>query len=200
MQLIEPKTRMAAPRRFKVFVPFRATSILVFGLVWPLAVGRVSAQDSTPTEYQIKAAFLFNFAKFVEWPPSAFAGTNSPIVIGILGDNPFGNDLARTVRDKTLNNRPLVIEEFHSPVEATNCHILFISTSEKARLSQIVEALRGASVLTVGEMDRFTEAGGMINFVREGNKMRFQINEVAAKSAGLKVSSKLSSLAFRPPR
>ena len=181
-------------------MPFRATSILVLSLVWLLAVGGVSAQDSAPTEYQIKAAFLYNFAKFVEWPPAVFSETNSPIVIGILGENPFGNDLVKTVRDKTLNNRPLVIKVFHSPVEATNCHILFISTSEKARLPQILEALREVSVLTVGEMDRFTEAGGMINFVREGNKIRFQINEVAAKSAGLKVSSKLLSLAFRPPR
>lgn len=181
-------------------MPFRATSILVLSLVWLLAVGGVSAQDSAPTEYQIKAAFLYNFAKFVEWPPAVFSETNSPIVIGILGENPFGNDLVKTVRDKTLNNRPLVIKEFHSPVEATNCHILFISTSEKARLPQILEALREVSVLTVGETDRFTEAGGMINFVREGNKIRFQINEVAAKSAGLKVSSKLLSLAFRPPR
>jgi YfiR/HmsC-like len=199
MQLIEPKTRIAAPRLFKVFMSFRASSILVLGLVWLPAVGRVNAQDSAPTEYQIKAAFLFNFAKFVEWPASAFSETNSPIVIGILGDNPFGNDLVKTVRDKTLNNRPLVIKEFHSSLEATNCHMLFISTSEKARLPQILEALRGVSVLTVSEMDRFKEAGGMINFVREGNKIRFQINEAAAKSAGLKISSKLLNV-FRPPR
>ena len=178
----------------------RATSILVLSLVWLLSVGDGRAQESQPTEYQIKAAFLFNFAKFVEWPPEAFADANSPLVIGVLGENPFGDDLERTIRGKTINNRPLVIKEFRSPAEATNCHILFISTSEKQRLPEILKSLHGTSVLTVGETDRFTETGGMINFVTEGNKIRFQINVEAAKSAGLKVSSKLLSLASRPAR
>ena len=178
----------------------RATPIQSLSLVWLLAVGGVGARESQPSEYQIKAAFLFNFAKYVEWPPAAFAEAASPIVIGILGENPFGDDLARMIRDKTLNDHPLMIKEFHSPVEATNCHILFISTSEKARLAQVLEGLHGASVLTVGEMDRFTETGGMINFFAGGNKIRFQINVEAARSAGLKVSSKLLSLASRPAR
>jgi hypothetical protein len=178
----------------------RATSILVLSLVWLLSVGDGRAQESQPTEYQIKAAFLFNFAKFVEWPPAAFAEATSPMVIGILGENPFRDDLERTIRGKTINNRPLVIKEFRSPAEATNCHVLFISASEKQRLPEIFKGLRGASVLTVGETDRFTETGGMINFVVEGNKIRFQINDAAAKGAGLKISSKLLSLALRPAR
>jgi len=157
-------------------------------------------QESQPTEYQLKAAFLFNFAKFVEWPPAAFATPTSPIIIGVLGDNPFGDDLERTIRGKTLNARRLEIKEFRSAPQATNCHILFISTSEKKRLPEIFEGLRGTSVLTVGETDRFTETGGMINFVPEGNKIRFQINEIAARSAGLKISSKLLNLASRPTR
>src|SRR5664279_2589147 len=117
----------------------RATSILVLSLVWLLSVGDGRAQESQPTEYQIKAAFLFNFAKFVEWPPEAFADANSPLVIGVLGENPFGDDLERTIRGKTINNRPLVIKEFRSPAEATNCHVLFISTSEKQRLPEILK-------------------------------------------------------------
>ena len=173
----------------------RAIPILSLALVWLLTVGGGRAQESPPTEYQLKAAFLLNFTKFVEWPPAAFAEAKSPIVLGILGENPFGDALERTIRDKTINNRPLEIKPFRSSAEATNCHILFISTSEKARLPEILAALRGASVLTVGETDRFTETGGMINFVRQGNKIRFQINEVAAKSVGLKISSKLLSLA-----
>jgi hypothetical protein len=173
----------------------RATPILSLSLVWLLSVGSSRAQESPPTEYQLKAAFLLNFAKFVEWPPAAFAEVTSPIVLGILGENPFGDALERTIRAKTINNRRLEIKPFPSSAEATNCHILFISTSEKARLPEILASLRGASVLTVGETDRFTETGGMINFVRQGNKIRFQINEVAAKSAGLKISSKLLSLA-----
>jgi hypothetical protein len=173
----------------------RATRILCLSLVGLLAVAGGRAQESPPTEYQLKAAFLLNFAKFVEWPPAAFAKATSPIVLGVLGENPFGNVLEQTIRGKTINNRPLVSRVFSSSAEATNCHILFISASEKARLPEILATLRTASMLTVGETDRFTESGGMINFVRQGNKTRFQINEAAAKNVGLKISSKLLSLA-----
>jgi hypothetical protein len=200
MKSSEPKSEGGLAKAAQPLMRFRATPILGLSLVWLLASGGSRAQESQPTEYQIKAAFLFNFAKFVEWPPTAFAEATSPLVIGILGDNPFGGDLDRTIRDKTINNRPLVVREFRSPAEATNCHMLFISTSVKQRLPEIFKALRGASVLTVGETDRFTEAGGMINFVAEGNKTRFQISEVAAKSVGLKISSKLLSLALRTAR
>jgi hypothetical protein len=162
--------------------------------------GNGHAQESQPTEYQIKAAFLFNFAKFVEWPPATFAGATSPIVIGILGENPFHNDLARMVQNKTVDGHPLEIKELRSPAEATNCHILFISASEKNRLAKILNGLKETSVLTVSEMDHFTESGGMINFVLEEKKIRFQINNDEATRAGLKISSKLMSLALRPGR
>lgn len=169
--------------------------IILFGLI--LIFGfRVPAQDAAPTEYQIKAAFLYNFAKFVEWPPEAFATPTSPIVIGVLGENVFGNNLQQTLNSKVLNNRPLQFKEFHSVSEATNCQILFISTSEKARFQKIMEGLRGRSVLTVSETPEFIGAGGMINFMLEANKIRFQINDEAAKKAGLKISSKLLSLAI----
>ena len=182
----------------QLYMRFRATSFLCLSLILRLAVGAGRAQEAQPSEYQIKAAYLFNFAKFVEWPPRAFTEATSPIVIGILGETRLNADLERTIRDKTVNNRPLAIKECRSPADATNCHILFISTSEKKRLPEILEGLRGASVLTVGETDRFTETGGMINFVQESNKIRFQINDGAARSVGLKISSKLLSLALRP--
>jgi hypothetical protein len=176
-----------------------ATSFLSLSLIWLLlAGGNGRAQDSQPTEYQIKAAFIFNFAKFVEWPPAAFAGAASPIVIGILGENPFHDDLERTIRNKTVDGHPLVIKELRSPAEATNCHILFISTSEKKRLPDILKGLKGNCVLTVGEMDHFTENGGMINIVLKEKKIRFQINNDEATKAGLKISSKLMSLALKP--
>jgi hypothetical protein len=161
-----------------------------------LGVGR--GQESQPTEYQIKAAFLFNFAKFVQWPPGAFADATSPIVIGVLGENPFHEDLARTIRNKAVDDRPLLVKELRSPTEARKCHILFISASEKKRLPKILKGLKGASVLTVSEMDHFTENGGMINFVLKGTKIRFQINHEEATQAGLKISSKLMSLAVLP--
>jgi len=117
------------------------------------------------------------------------------MVIGVLGKNVFGDDLEQTIRDKTVNNHPFQFKQFHSVDEVTNCQILFISTSEKERLPKILSGLRGASVLTVSEMDHFTDTGGMINFVIEDNRVHFQINDAAAKKAGLKISSKLLSLA-----
>ena len=193
----EPKGEGDLAPATQPFMRSRARPILCLGLIWLLALGGGRAQESAPTEYQLKAAFLLNFAKFVEWPPAAFAEATSPIVLGVLGNNPFGDVLERTVQDKAINSRSVLVKPFRSSVESTNCQILFISTSEKARLPEILASLRGASVLTVGEMDGFTEAGGIINFVRQGNKIRFQINESAAKKAGLKISSKLLSLAAR---
>jgi hypothetical protein len=170
-------------------------AILFLAWLWSASGGWAQVQ---PTEYQVKAAFLFNFAKFVEWPSAAFDDPTSPIVIGILGDNPFHDDLANTIRGKKIDEHPLVVKEVHSATETTNCHILFISTSEKKRLPEILTGLKGASVLTVGEMDHFTEAGGMINFVLEKTKIRFQINSDAASTVRLKISSKLLNLA-QPP-
>ena len=154
------------------------------------------AQETQPSEYQVKAAFLYNFAKFVEWPAQAYSKPDSPIVIGVLGKNVFGADLEHTIHNKMINSRPLEIREFHSTEEATNCHILFISPSERDHLSKVLVALQGTSVLTVSETDQFIEAGGMINFVVEENKIHFQINDDAAKKSGLKISSKLLSLAI----
>lgn len=166
----------------------------IFCLVLALA-GSVRAQDA-PSEYRIKAAFLYNFAKFVEWPPQTFAGPTAPIIIGVLGENVFGGNLEQTLRGKTINSHPLQFRTFSSATEATNCQILFISPSEKGSLPKIFEDLHGACVLTVSETDHFTANGGMINFVLQENKIRFQINDAAAKKAGLQISSKLLSLAL----
>jgi hypothetical protein len=153
------------------------------------------AQGTQPSEYQLKAAFLYHFAQLVNWPPEAFAQTNSPIVIGVLGENPFGKQLEESVRGKSVNGHPLAVKEVQTLGEVTTCHILFISASEKKRLSEILSAAREKSVLTVSETDNFTETGGMINFILDGTKIRFQINNAAAKAAGLKISSKLLTLA-----
>jgi hypothetical protein len=170
------------------------TFVLFFSLIFALGFEGL-AQESSPSEYQIKAAFLYNFAKFVEWPPQAFANPQSPIVIGVLGKNVFGDDLERTIHNKTVNHHPFRCEEIHSLREATNCQILFISASEKNRFPRILKDLRGTNILTVSETDQFIQAGGMINFVIENDEVHFQINDDAAKKAGLKISSKLLSLA-----
>jgi len=155
------------------------------------------SQEFRPAEYQVKAAFLFNFTKFVEWPRRAFASQTSPLVIGILGENPFHDDLGRMIQNKTVDGHPLEIRLLNSAQQATNCHILFISAPQSQQLQETLKALRGNPILTVGETERFTEVGGMINFFLEGTKIRFQINNEAATRAGLKISSKLMSLASR---
>jgi hypothetical protein len=177
---------------------FRAAGLLLLSLLFVRGGRPANAQeDSQPTEYEIKAAFIFNFAKFVEWPAAAFPKASSPIIVGVLGENPFHDALDRTIKSKTIDEHPVIIRQFRAATDVTNCHILFISSSEKARLPQIVKQLNGRSVLTVGEMPGFTETGGMINFVLEGSKIRLQINNDAAINAGLKISAKLLSVGLR---
>jgi hypothetical protein len=172
-----------------------ATFILAGSLsALPVAAPYVNAQDF-PSEYQVKAAYLFNFLKFVEWPDDAFADSLAPIVIGIVGDDPFGSALPEVVIGKTVQGRDLVIRRYHSGENLRGASILFIGASEKKRLPQILAGLRGASTLTVADMDGFLEGGGMIQFLSENDRVRFAINADAANRARLKVSSKLLSLA-----
>jgi hypothetical protein len=154
------------------------------------------AQDSQPTKYQIESAFIYNFARFVDWPPQAFSDASSPMVIGILGKNKFGTDLAQTISGKMIAGHPLQFKECDSLADAAHCQILFISDSEKSRLSKIISSLNRASILTVSETDNFIAAGGMINLRIVDDKMRFDINNSAAKSARLSISSKLLNLAL----
>jgi hypothetical protein len=170
-------------------------AIPILSLLWLLAGISLNAQQPQPTEYQLKAAYLFNFARFVEWPKTAFQNPTSPVVIGILGENPFHDDLSRVIGSKLVDTHPVVIKEFRSASEVTNCHVIFISSSEKKKLPEIFQSLKGSNVLTVGETERFIEAGGMISFFLERTKIRFQINKDAAEAAGLKVSAKLMTLA-----
>jgi hypothetical protein len=152
------------------------------------------AQQSL-AEYQVKAAYLLNFLKFVEWPENAFADSLAPIVIGIVGNNPFGTALPQVIMGKTVQGRDLIIRYYHVGEDLRGSHILFISASEQKRLPQILSSLRGSSVLTVGDMDRFLDAGGMIRFSMEGSQVRFTIDVNATNQARLKLSSKLLSVA-----
>jgi hypothetical protein len=172
-----------------------ATLKLFLGL---LLASNGYAQDAQPSEYQVKAAFIFNFVKFVDWPPGAFADAKAPLSIGVLGENPFGANLERTVHAKTLNNRSIMVKECRTLEEARKCQLLFISASEKKPLQEILEGLAGTHILTVGEADTFIKSGGMINFFREGNRFRFEINDDAARKAGLKIDSKLLGLGKKP--
>lgn len=146
-------------------------------------------------EYRVKAVFLYNFAQFVTWPPQVFPDTQSPLVIGVLGDDPFGSDLDETVRGEKVNSRPLQIRHYRKPEEVGPCHILFISRSEADRAGQIIGSLKGRQILTVGDVESPAMRGVMIRFAMEKNKIRLKINTAAAKAADLTISSKLLRVA-----
>jgi hypothetical protein len=145
-------------------------------------------------EYQVKAAFLFNFTKFVDWPSEAFSDANSPFVITVFGNDPISSSL-EAIKGKVVNNRKLTVRRVKETQDIGKSNVLFVSPSAKKELVHILAALQGQSVLTVGEDAAFTQSGGIINFVNEDNKVRFEVNVSAAERAGLKISSRLLALA-----
>lgn len=153
-------------------------------------VGMTAAAQS-PDEYQIKAVFLFNFAQFVEWPPSAFETPEQPISICILGKDPFGSYLDETVRGETVGSRPLAVHRYQRSEEPGTCHILFVSGSEVGNIRDIFTRLSGRSILTVSDAEGFAGKGGMIRFITRNNRINLRINLEAARAAGLTISSKL---------
>jgi uncharacterized protein DUF4154 len=174
-------------------IPARAAMLAACLLATPVFTTSTPAQS--PTEYEVKAVFLYNFAKFVEWPPDPPADVSDPFVIGIVGRDPFGDALEQTLRRKTLNGRPLAIKRFKDRQAARGCRVLFISASERKHLNALLTSLHGDPVLTVGDNESFAKAGGVIAFTLEDNRVRFEINVDAAQRAGLRISSKLLSLA-----
>ena len=173
--------------------------ILVLGLgVAGLMAGgtalRAESASGALSDYQVKAAYLYYFTTFVEWPPESFAQTGDAIVIGILGDDPFGAILDDTLRGKSVNNRKLVVKRFASVKDARDSHILFICASEQDRVPSILKALDGAAVLTVGDLDSFATRGGQIAFHTIDKKVRFDINVAAVERARIKISAQLMKL------
>jgi hypothetical protein len=159
------------------------------------APGRLHAQPAG--EYDLKAAFLYNFAKFVDWPPAAFPEPNGSFRICVLGKDPFGGSLQAAVNGEEIAGHKLTVVRTDSLAKPSGCQILFLSRSERDQTSQILSAVKDAPVLTVGDAPGFLEQGGIINFLLEGNKVRFEINNEAAGRAGLSISSKLLQLARR---
>ena len=175
-----------------VFPPFGVRSVI---LVWlMLSVAVVKAQTGS-REYQLKAVFLFNFTQFVQWPTNAFVSSNSPIVIGLLGNDPFEKFLEETVKDEKVEGHPLIVQRFQRVADVKECHLLYISPTASGRNSEILTQLKGRSILTVGETTDFAQSGGMIRFVTENNKIRLRINPDAARQENLTISSKLLRLA-----
>ena len=170
--------------------------------------------NAAEREYQIKAAFIYNFIKFVDWPKEKVAESNEPAIIGIVGKDPFGNAFA-PVKDKEDKDRKVLIKRF-KPIEELKksgekdksllereidslrkCHLLFICSSEEKSINEIINLVKDYSVLTIGDMQGFLESGGIINFIMEEKKVRFEINMTAANRAKLKIRSQLLRLAKR---
>jgi hypothetical protein len=172
---------------------FRA-SFIAFILAMLICGPNVSAESLQSKEYFIKAAFLYNFIKFVDWPSESFKNDAAPINLCILGDDPFGEALG-TIRNKRVKGRRLLIKHVRRVEQIEGAHLLFISTSEKGRVKQILGSLRGAPVLTISEMEGFGQNGGIINFITVDNKIQFEINSEKAQQHKLKISSQLLKLA-----
>lgn len=156
------------------------------------AFAGVPAGAAAPvSEYQLKAVFLFNFAHFVEWPPSAAPGDAHPFVIGVVGKDPFGRALDDVVRGESVNNHPLAIERYATAAQIGDCQILFIPASELGHLPEVLAAIRGRSVLTVTDAEGPAPRGVIVGLVRRDNRIRLRIDLEAAKAGNLTISSKL---------
>lgn len=157
------------------------------------SLSRSQAPDSGG--YQLKLAFLYNFAKFVEWPPGAFPQSNAPVLVGIVGHDPFTIDMEEQVCGRSANGHPILLKRLRPGDALRGCHIIFISAAENKNLPAILANLKGASVLTVGETDTFATNGGVIRFFVENNTLHFEINPDVAAQTGLRISSRLLALA-----
>jgi hypothetical protein len=179
----------------RLFPAVLAWAVALLGLVCP-ALAQPDENAEASREYAIKAAYLYQFSRYVQWPASAFADENAPLVIGVLGKDPFGGSLEEIARTKRIEGRPIAIRRFASMTDYTPCHILFINSSVSPEQKQAaIQKAKRAPILLVGEEPGFAEQGGTINFFFDENKIRFEINATAAKHDQLKISSKLLSLA-----
>jgi YfiR/HmsC-like len=162
-----------------------------------LAAPSTPAQSSgsASSEYLIKAGFIYNFAKLMEWPAPVFPQPNSPIVIAILGVDPFQGTLDNVLRGKQVNGREFVVKHLKWGDDLKGCNIIFVSSSEKAHFDDLFRMIRGLPILTIGDTPGFAERGGMINFVLEDDKVRFEIDVDAARQADINISSRLLALA-----
>jgi hypothetical protein len=170
-----------------------AVVLFVFCPVWSGI--QTSARGDSPNEYQIKAAFLLNFVKFIEWPADTYPAPQSPFAICVLGEDPFGAVLDNALDGKSVGSHPISLRRMKEISWSRRCQVVFVSSSENRNYPAIVESVRGARVLLVGETEGFAMAGGTIEFKLEENHVRFVINPDAAQRSGLMLSSKLLMLA-----
>jgi len=165
--------------------------LLLILLVNGFGADQAQAQSK---EYQIKAAFLFNFAQFVKWPGTSFPTPDAPFCIGILGDDPFGGALEETIQGETIDNRKLTLQHARNFEELQGCQMIFVSKSEESHVGQILSQLDSKPILLVSDINSFAKSGGAIGFYLQEGKVRFAINPSTAQRGGLRVSSQLLNL------
>ena len=169
---------------------------IFFLALFAISLPLFSHAQSISPEYKLKAVFLFNFVQFVEWPAEAFSDEKSPIIIGVLGPDPFGKTLDETVQDEIVRNRTIKVRRYKTVKEVGECHVLFINLPEVSKMDAALASLKGRSILTVSDAEAFAlKHGGMIRLYTEKNKIRLRINLEAAKTEHLLISSKLLQLA-----
>jgi hypothetical protein len=186
---------MSESQRIMRKLPFIVACLMCVTLALAVASHAQSGDSSDSSEYLIKAGFTYNFAKLMEWPSTAFPQPDSPIVIGILGTDPFGGTLDQVLKGKQVNGRDFEVRHLKWGTDLKGCNILFVSTSETIHLDEIFHSVKGLPILTIGETPGFAQRGGIINFIVEDNKVRFEVNVDAAKQADINISSRLLSLA-----
>jgi hypothetical protein len=178
-----PISRAARPFRLDV-----VARLLFFALI---CLAPTASRSEPTREYQLKAAFLFNFSQFVEWPESSFANADAPFVIGVLGKDPFGNFLDQLVRGEHVQSRSVHVRRFDDIRDVEDCQILFVARSEAPQWKAIVDEMRGRSVLTVTDGDGVVSNDGIIRFSTASGKIRLVVDLDAARQSDLRISSKL---------
>ncbi|GBC62357.1 hypothetical protein DENIS_3329 [Desulfonema ishimotonii] len=165
-------------------------------VMFPVSASALPENSARP-EYEVKAAYLYLFAKFVRWPEASAPENADYLVIGILGDDPFGPYIDAIESSKPVRGKPIRVKRFSEPERVEGCHILYVSPSEKKRVGKILKRTAKSNILTVGDTEGFARQGVIINLINVDNKVRFEINLKAARQAGIRISSQLSKLAER---
>jgi hypothetical protein len=173
----------------------KRAKVIAAGVLLALLIAPLQAAPASQSEYALKSVFLYNFCRFIDWPDSAFASPNEPLIIGIIGDDPFGSLLNEAIEGEKYHNRPIRIDHFRTPADIKRCHLLFVSHVGAGRLDPILAAVAGKSVVTVSETEDFLNRGGMITLTAQQNRIRLRINPAALQAANLAVSSKLLRVA-----
>ncbi len=178
----------------------RAAAVLSAAVACPLVAGALPlAAGVEAPEYQLKAELIERFTRFIDWPPDALADAAAPFVIGVYGKSPFGPYLDQLAASRRIKGRPIKVVVAQGPADIEGCHVLFIPRAQAGSVARILGQVGRRAVLTIGDGDGFAETGVIINFFSEENRLRFEINDAAARRNGLRIGSQLLQLARLVP-